>query len=157
IMRTTVLTVLAAGLLLAAPARADEARKLLDQAVAAQGGADKLAKQGDLTFKGKGQFTVENMRIDMTGTVSAQGLQRFRWDLEISFMGRTQNGSLVFDGDKGWAQGGGMKAEDLPKEAHFLRDVFRGVRLVQNVVAFTEKDYELSHLGEMKINDRAAV
>jgi outer membrane lipoprotein-sorting protein len=156
-MRTTVCLALIVGLSLTAPARADEARKLLDQVIAAQGGADKLAKQADVTFKAKGQFTVENMRIETSGDFSVQGLQRFRWNVEVSAMGRTQNGTLVLDGDKGWAQGNGQKVEDLPKEAKFLIDVFRAVRLTQNVAAFADKAYELSHLGEMKINDRAAV
>jgi hypothetical protein len=156
-MRTTVLTALTAGLLLAAPARADEARKLLDQAIAAQGGADRLAKQGDVTFKGKGQFTVENLKVDLAGDMAAQSDRRFRVNVEFTTMGRTEGGTLVIDGDKGWAQGGGRKAEDLPKEARFLGDVFRGFRLAQNLSSLGGKDYELSHLGEMKINDRAAV
>src|SRR5262249_50759449 len=49
------------------------------------------------------------------------------------------------------------EAQEAPPDAAFVRDVFRTVRLPQNLTALRGKDVELSHLGEVKVNDRTAI
>src|SRR5947209_13864230 len=112
---------LALGLALApAFARADDdkaVKALLDQAVKAQGGADKAAKLGDLTFKGKGKFTEGDKTVEMTLDVSLRQLDRARLELTANVDGKTMSATLVANGDQMWArEADSGKMEELPQE-----------------------------------------
>src|SRR5262249_17225569 len=69
-------------LLWAAPARGDEAaeaRKVLDKAIQALGGQDKLAKLDAVTWKSKGKLTVEGVTVEFQDELSVSGTDRLRW------------------------------------------------------------------------------
>jgi hypothetical protein len=162
-MRATVRTALVLSLLLLGnPGRADsakEARALLDRAIAAMGGKEKLSRSQAATWKGKGKIHAGEQRIDFTDEWSVQGLAQYRWSIEATAMGRTQSLLLVLNKDQGWARNDG-EAQDLSKQKEILtllQTELRTIRLAQTLVPMTEKGYQLSHLGELKIQDRPAV
>src|SRR5438874_4432134 len=124
-MRQTLWTVPLLCLLAAGPLGADEAKDLLDRAVKAQGGEEKLAKARAATFKTKGTVQANGMQVELGGDAAVQGDGLFRWNATIAFMGRTENGIIVVTPEKIWGKGGDRATEEAPAEAAFLRDVFR--------------------------------
>ena len=152
--------VAALGLLAVPAVRAegDPTKAILDRAVKALGGENKLAAAGGLTWKVSGSLEIEGMRIDLSGDWSAQGLDRYRWDAQASVMGRTENATVVAVGGKVWARDGRDRVMDAPKEiVPMLLANFRCFRLVQNPLLLRDKAFKLSPLGELKIGDRETV
>src|SRR5262249_33300961 len=159
-MRATLGVAFAVCLLLPAAGRGQAedqaARAVVDQALKAAGGADKAAKLQAVTWKAKGTLDV-GQPIELSGTSSVQGADKLRGDLAAQVQGMTRQALLVFNGDQGWVQANN-ETRELPKE---VRDIittdFRAIRLVQTLPALRGKDYQLSHLGELKIDNRDAV
>jgi hypothetical protein len=160
-MHRLVWTTLAACLTCTA-VRADdaaEARAVLDKGIKALGGADKLEKLPATSWKSTGSFTAGDQKVEITDTWTVQGHTKFRWELEASFNGMTQRGVLVMNGDEGWGKGGpDNKTEDIPKEVlPMLKADMHTARLVELLLPFRDKGFTLSHLGELKINDKTCV
>jgi hypothetical protein len=66
--------------------------------------------------------------------------------------------TLVVDRDKGWIKGNDNPAGALPKE-HLaaLLQGFAGLRLAETLLPLTGKEWKLSSLGEIKVNDKPTV
>jgi hypothetical protein len=144
------------------PARADEsaeAKALLGKAVKALGDKEKLGRLVAVTMKTKGAVHLSGLTAEFSGEWSAQAQEKFRWEIEASINGRSANVALILNKDKGWAKatgpGGGMSVE-IPKDDHTFAN-FGAVRLAERLVVLEDKAYKLSLLGEVKINDRAAL
>ena len=144
-------------LLAAAPLRADEAKDLLDRAIKAQGGEQKLKAAHAVTFKTKGTIQANGIQVELGGDATAQGAGLVRWNVSFTAMGRTESGVIVVTPEKIWGKGGNRPTEEAPAEAAFIRDVFRTIRLPQDLTALRDKDVTLSHLGELKVDDRTAL
>jgi hypothetical protein len=150
------------GLLLAwaAPVRADdqaEGVKLVDAAIKAAGGADKLKKLETISFKGKGKATHDGKETDVSIGASSKGQDRVRLQLEFTENGRTEKPEVILNGDKGWIKHD-EKVMDVPQEIFAsLKAEFRALRLAQMLTPLKDKAVKLSPLGESKINDRAAL
>src|SRR5262249_48321930 len=149
--------------LLVAPAaalRADDqadVKPLLDKAIKAMGGEEKLAKlragscQTKLTAQGGNEFVA-------TLNVSWQGRGQYRIEAEAQENGQSHKVVAVINGDEGWARPEGREANEAPKGmVPFLKDVFLAVRLPQVLPALRDKDFKLSPLGEVKVGNRTAV
>jgi hypothetical protein len=147
------------GLAVVAPVRADDqadARKIIDKAIEAQGGADTIAKNPASTTKLKGKFYGMGDGIDYTGTFAIQAPNRLHFTIDMTVMGKAVTVIQAIDGDKGWISINGMVV-DFPKEA--LAEAHAGLHLheVGYLVCLTGNDYKLSTVGEAKIDDRPAV
>src|SRR5262245_28747566 len=159
-MRTTFWAVLLCGLV-ATGVRADdaaEAKKLVDQAVKALGGEEALAKAAGYTFQVEGKIEAP-AEVEIKGDWSVHGLDRYRWNLQATAMGRTQELTLVVADAKGWVTNpADGRTNDIPKElTPVVLNVFRMARVAQNPTVLRNKGFTLSHLGELKINDRDVV
>jgi hypothetical protein len=154
-------TALAVCLACAPAARADsadEAKAVLEKAIKALGGADKLAKMPAATWKSTGSFTAGDMKVDLNDQWSVQGFDKFRWELEVTFNGMTKKGMMVMKGDEGWGKGDGDKTDDIPKEVlPMLKADMHTARWADSLTPLLDKAFTLTHLGELKINDRACV
>jgi hypothetical protein len=158
-MRTTLGLSLLVGLVLAATSRGDEraeAKALVDKAMKAMGGEEKLAKAKAYTTRGKGTI-FQPGEFAMTEETSWQPPGQYRADMEIN----ADNGKLklvyVFNGDKGWIKTGERTAE-MPKEIRDgFTDYFYALRLGINPVELKAEGVKLSALGEVKIGERPAV
>src|SRR5262245_48976234 len=160
-MKTQSVTVLAVWLALGAGAsRADEqadAQALLGKAIKAMNGEGKLAKFGTGSLRGKltGSAGGQDITVGIDGTW--QGLGQYRADLDVQEGGKTFQGVLVLNGEKGWFKGPD-KTEEAPEGvAPFLRDLFYAGRMPLLLPALADKDYKLSLLGEIKVGNRTAV
>jgi hypothetical protein len=149
-----------AGLLAVATAvRSDdqaETKALVDKAIKAMGGADKLAKFATYTSKGKGKI-IDPAEIDYTDENWSRLPEFARFDMELDVGGNKIKEVFVFNGPKGWLKINDSTTE-MPKEMlAAFRDYFHALRLANDPLALRDKDAKLSPLGEMKINDRPAI
>jgi hypothetical protein len=135
-----------------------EALKIVDAAIQAAGGAAKLDKLKIVSLKGKGTVHDGDQQMGtfaIEGTV--QGLDRFRLDFDINIMDRSKKALIVFIVDKGWAKTDD-RVEDAPAEVvQVIKPELHALRSAQLLTPLKDNDLKLSPLGEMKINDRAAL
>jgi hypothetical protein len=158
-MRSLLLPSLAAGLLCFLPvgARAqDETKAILDKAIKAHGGAEKLAKEMAAHTKSKGTLSVAGMDLNITEETFVHA-GRLKSVLQLEAGGQTFNVTTVFNGEKAWvkeATGNTMELKDKlleeTKEAIYLTRLARFVFL-------KDKGVELAPLGEAKVNGKPAV
>lgn len=151
---------LAAGLFLAAaPVRADDAadaRALVEKAVKAQGGREKLEKFAAHTLKFKGSFHGMGQAIPMTGDLITQGADRTKMDLEVDAGGMKVRFVIVLAGDKGWTRMGDATTEmDKDQLAEAQEQAYAG--WVSNLTPLKDKAFTLATTGEAKVNDRPAL
>jgi hypothetical protein len=144
---------------LTAPARADEqasARALIDQAVQAMGGEAKLGDLRAVTWKAKGTFQSGGQEAALANENSAQLPDRFRFVMELEANGNTVPLLIVMNRERGWIQANGQTS-DLPGDFHrSLADCCYAFGLALMPQRLKDKEFRLSPLGEIKINDRPA-
>jgi hypothetical protein len=160
-MRTTLcLTAVALTLAAAAGARADEkadTRAVIDKAIKATGGVEKLAATKAATFNAKGKVYGMGDGIDFTGEWAVQPPDKIRLQMEFEVNSMKFTFLLVYDGKKGWT-----KINDATTEmnedalAEAKEDVYAN-RVVTLAPLVKEKGFELSPLGEIKVEGREAV
>src|SRR5262245_22297909 len=85
-------------------ARADEraAKAILDKAIKAVGGEERLSKIKAFTVKGKGTIVLDGDDIPFTFRTTAKGIEQYRSTYEGTAGGEKFAGTVVIDGDKGW-------------------------------------------------------
>jgi hypothetical protein len=137
------------------PARADdsEAKAILDKAIKALGGQEKLAVAKAFSWKTKGTITIEGEDRDMNSTVTVQGLDHFRREF-----GNDQfSGIVVLAGDKGWRKFGDNQT-DLNDDAlaNEKRNVYLQVIPI-TLVPLTGSGFKYEAAPEEKVGDKPAV
>jgi hypothetical protein len=150
------------GVFLVAPgSRANDARAaraLLDRAIDAMGGAKALAGARALSGKSKGTFRAAGKATAVANEWTVQGLDRLKWNTELTENDNTTAILLVLDRGKGWIKGGANKANELSKEVHVpFRHGFAALRLAETLLPLREKAFTLSPLGELKVAGKPAV
>lgn len=153
------LTAFAFVLAVTVPARADDAadaRAIVDKAVKAQGGQEKLEKLAGHSLKFKGAFHGMGQAIPMTGEVAMQGVGKQKFDITVQAGGETFRIVNVIDGDKGWSKIGDVTKEMSKEEmAEAKEQAFAG--WVATLVPLKDKQFTLTTTGETKVGDRAAL
>jgi len=149
---------LAAGacLILAAPqaqAQEKDAKAIIDRALAAQGGADKVKSLKAFTAKAKGSINIADMNIDFTLEAYSQPPGKSKSIINLSVAGMQIMVTQVFNDGKGWVMANGevkeVEKEDLDEHAAMVY-----VESVTNLFKLGEdKDMKLSTLGEAKVGD----
>jgi hypothetical protein len=154
--------VLGLCLLVSVPLSAGEeeqkvAQATLDKAIKAMGGAEAVAKMKSVTWKAKAKVSVDGTDVTTNEDWSAKGIDKYHVDFNITINSNNVDGSMVLNGDKGWSKVKD-KVNDLPKglPAGF-QNIFRSGRLLHLLPQAKEKPYELSPLGELKIDGKEAV
>jgi hypothetical protein len=130
---------------------------LLDKAVQALGGAERLGKLDAVRWKAKGTAFADNKEIGLTVEAQAVALDRARFDVDVLVDNKTISLRVGWAQGKGWA-GFEQRAEDLPADAFKLVTAnWYALRVAQMMSPLQGKGVKLSPLGELKINDRPAV
>jgi hypothetical protein len=148
---------LAAGL--GANARSDDrdAQAVLDKAMKALGGEDKLAKLQAATWKAKGTISFGGGDNAFTSQVTVQGLDHLRQVFEGEFGGNKIQGVMVLAGDKGWRKFGDMQMElDKAGVANEKRTVYLQV-IPMTLVPLKGKGFKVEPAGEDKVGGKPAV
>jgi outer membrane lipoprotein-sorting protein len=135
----------------------DEARGVIERAIQATGGAEKLArlKSSRTKFKGKGEF--EGVTASLTGEVVVQLPRQMKVEIQLEVQGQNVPVVVVVNGDKSWVQVLGqtmeLKGEELADEKESLH-----AEQVQTLLPLLrDKAYSLAPLGEVKVTGRDTV
>jgi hypothetical protein len=89
----------------------EKARAILDKAIKAVGGAEKLGAIKGFTWKTKGKISVGDNFIEFTAITTVQDLEHSRSEIESDFMGNKMKSVTILAGDKGWRKFGEMVVE----------------------------------------------
>src|SRR5678816_218767 len=77
---------------------------IIDKAVEALGGKDKLAAMKSATWTSKGTITIGGTDAPFSAKLAFAGHDRRRVEFETDFGGNAIKGVVVVNGDKGWRQ-----------------------------------------------------
>jgi hypothetical protein len=134
-----------------------EANAILDKAVKALGGEDKLSKVKAFTWKAKGKIILGGNDNDFTSEATADGLDRYRSEFEGEVGGNKIKGVVVLAGDKGWRVFNDNKMElDKDAVANEKRSIYLAVIPV-TLVALKDKAFKLEAADETKVGDKPAL
>lgn len=143
-----------------APARADEeAKKVIDAAVKAHGGAEAFAKIKDKASVSKMKMMIHVMGLDLdtTGEVSA-GDKQFRQDLEFTIEGMKIKQEVGFDGKAMWVAINGKVIMTIDKGDQ-LKAIQESIEMesAAGLAFLGAKDVEYSIIGEDKVGDTPVI
>jgi hypothetical protein len=154
--------VLGLCLVISAPLSAAEeeqkaAQATIDRAIKAMGGAEAVGKMKSLTWKAKAKVSVNEVEVTTSEDWSAKGIDKYHVDFNITINSNNVDGSMILNGDKGWSKVKG-RVNELPKglPAGF-QHIFRSGRLIHLLPQAKEKPYELSPLGELKVDGKESI
>ena len=148
--------VLACFLLPAIVVRADDdCKAVIDKAIKAHGGVEKLTKFTGGRSKSKGAIELGG-GLNFTSESAFQHPDKFKESLELDVMGNKVTIVTVFDGEKGWiGTNGDVKEMDdtvlnaCKEQTHFMQ--------LTRMTMLKDKKVEFSPLGEAKVNDKPAI
>ena len=158
-LRLTTLALVAAFAAAAnAPARAaDEPKDVVAKAIKAHGGEKVLGKFKAAQVKVKGTVDVPGAgEVEFTQETSYMFPDKFRDSHELTVNGQTVSVLLVVNGDKVLVEVNGKEVDAGDKVKDALKEVRRVIQ-VGRLVTLADKKYELSLIGEDKVEGRKAV
>lgn len=141
------------------PVRAQEdakVRDVVDRAIKAHGGLDKLTKFKASVTKQKGKVHILDNALDFTGESSIQLPDRFRNEVKSQAGGQQVTFIQIINGNKGWVKFGEMTIEmnkDMLAEAKEQMNAGK----ISQLAVLANKEYKLAALGEVKVGDRPAI
>jgi hypothetical protein len=140
-------------------ARADDAadaKALVEKAIKAYGGEDKLSKVKAMTMKSKGTYYGMGDGLAYTETTSWQAPDKFRAEIKADVNGEKFTLIEVSNGDKAWESTNG-KTEEVTKDALAESKESMYLHRVSMLYPLLEKGYTLTPIGEVKVGDKPAV
>jgi hypothetical protein len=156
-MRTCLFASLIGALLLTAGARAeDEAKAILTRAIKAHGGADARDKYQASQTRAKGKIEILG-GLEFTQEASFMLPNKFKETVEMEVMSQKVRVVTAFDGSKAFIQANGqdVPVDDKIKDA--LQGAVYAMKVARLVPLVKEKGFELSPLGEVKVDGKPAL
>jgi hypothetical protein len=136
----------------------DAARAVIEKAVAAHGGMDRLAKARADWVAVKGVLVIGEKETPFTGEIAVQLPGQFKSILVQTVDGQKKSVVEALDGDAAWVALDGVLQPRIPAAALAeMKAVMHVDRLVRLTPLLTDKGYGLSLLDETKVNGRDAV
>jgi hypothetical protein len=138
-------------------ADAKDAKAILDKAINALGGEEKLSKAKAFSWKHKGTITFGGNDNQFTGHAVIQGLDHYRQDFEGEFGGNQVKGVTVVAGNKGWRKFGDNQMElDQDGLAAEKQRVYLTLIPI-TVLPLRDKKFKAEAIGEDKADGKPAV
>jgi hypothetical protein len=139
-------------------ARADDkdATAVLDKAIKALGGEEKLSKPKAFFWKTKGVFSINGEDREFSAKATAQGLDHYRSEFEAEFNGEPFKAISVLDGDKGYRK---FRDDSMPLEGDMLANEKRTVYLQVapvTILPLKGKGFKVEMAPEEKVGDKPA-
>jgi hypothetical protein len=134
-----------------------DVQAILDKAVKALGGEDKLTKIEAAVWKGKGKMIIgDNQEHEFTSQTIAQGFDRFRSELEVEgVFGRQLRMLSVLNHDKVWLSVGGMALRPDHALAGLKRSAYLALIPV-TVVPLKGPGFKVQAAGEEQVEGEPA-
>jgi len=144
----------------AVKAAEDTPKDIIAKAIKAHGGEEVLTKNKAMTTKNKGTINIPGVgEAAFEQEVSAMLPDKFKDLTELTIAGQKVTVLSIGNGDKLsitiTAGGKDMDAGDKAKDA--LKDALYTMKVARLVTLVTEKGYELSAIGEDKVNDKPVI
>jgi outer membrane lipoprotein-sorting protein len=134
-----------------------DAKKIIDKAIEAHGGADALAKNKDKSVTAKSKMTINQMGGIEATMESLIGDKKFRHTMDFSIMGMNFNQIICYDGKEMWiALNGKVMMTISGKDLEPIKDAIYAEELA-GLVLLKEKGFEFSVVGESKLDDQELV
>jgi hypothetical protein len=158
-MRTHIATLIVAGLLVtAAPSWADEdARSIVDRAVKAHGGVDVLTKLKAEKVRVKGTLFYEGVSMPYTAETVTVLPDQFRTEMKCAVLGEENTQVVVLNGDKAWTTANGQNQPLTETVRAEMEETRHADQVTMLAPLLDDKRFQLSSLGEKKVNDRAVL
>jgi hypothetical protein len=157
-MRISYLVPVVAGLLLALAPRSDaqdDPRSIIEKAIKAHGGADKLAKLNAMEMRASGTLQLMGLTIPFTKETAAQISGQLKEVLELDINGARTTAVTVFDRNRGWISTNGVNVDmDDTMVREFQEAVYQ--MALGKLVFLNDSHFTVSPLGEIRVNDRPA-
>lgn len=154
------------GMLLSGPSagRADEQQELravIDKAIKAVGGEAKIEKNSKAaTWKGKGSIHAMGAAIPYTAEVAIAGFTKSRVQVDGEVDNVKFSVVIVYDGKQGWRK---ISVNNMDMLMELTKEQLNDQReeahanQVSSLLPLKGKEFTLSSLGDVKVNDRPAV
>lgn len=134
-----------------------DAQAVLDKAIQALGGEEKLSKIKAATWKNKGKITFKGDNTEFTSTLTMQGIDRIRATFEREFNGSKIEFVTVLTKDKGWQKiGNKIKVMDEKARIAQKREMYRQIVPI-TLLPLKGKGFKIAAAGEKKVGDKATV
>jgi len=132
-------------------------KAVIKKAIEAHGGEKALAKYQGGISKFKGTMDLLNMKIDVTGESAFQKPDKMKNVMTLEIMNKSIAITQVFDGKKFWLSTAGNTMEITDEK--LLKEVKESLQVegANSFMAFLEKPYELSAIGEVKVKGKDAI
>jgi hypothetical protein len=134
-----------------------EIKAVLDKATKAMGEPAKVAKLQTAAWKAKLSLNKGGTNVVFNLDASSRGWDHLRLEIDANINGMQKNAVLVIKGDKAWAKDEGNVKELPAKEFDVFRDIYFAGRAAQLLPLLKDKEFKVSHLGELNIKDQPAV
>jgi hypothetical protein len=136
--------------------RADDVNAILDKAIKALGGEEKLSKVQGISWKSKTKFSFDGNDGEADLQLTAQGLDHSRQEMDAEFGGNAVKIVTVLAGDKGWRKFGDTQMElDKDAVAQEKQRVYLAMVPV-TMVPLKGKGFKVESTGEAKVGDKPA-
>lgn len=159
-MYRTLIPALSALLFVAAPAaRADDdVKAIIAKAVKAHGGEDALTKYKAGQSSNKGKIDLPGLgEVDFTQQLSYMQPDKLKEELEISVNGQNIKIVTIANGDTISVEAAGQKVDVTDGIKDALKDAQHMMRVAKLVSLVKDKGYELSSVGEVKVEGKPAL
>src|SRR5262245_20222790 len=134
-----------------------DVKAILDKAIKALGGEEKLSKVKAASWKTKGTISFGGSDNEFTGTSTVQGLDHLRSTFEGEFGGMKIEGVTVLAKDKAWRKFGDNQMElDGDALANEKRTVYLQV-VPMTIVPLKGDGFKVQAADEKKIGDKQTV
>jgi hypothetical protein len=134
-----------------------EAKEIIEKAIKAYGGQERLAKMQASQFKTKGSIDILG-GITFDQSASIQYPDKIKETTAMAVMGQNISVTSIFDGTKGWIKVSDMVMDMDDKVLQAMKNAMYAMRISQRVFLLkNDKEFEISPLGEVKVNDRPAL
>jgi hypothetical protein len=129
--------------------RAEEPKEIIEKAIKATGGEEKLAKFKAQTWAAKGTYYGAGEGQPYTAEYAVQLPDKIRVDIKNVFI-------LVYDGDKGWMKMGD-NAQEMTAEQLAEQKEQQHAHYITTLLPLKGQDYTLATLGDSKVGDHPVV
>jgi hypothetical protein len=136
---------------------ADKARDLLDEAIKAHGGADRLNTYKASTAAVKGKLNVAGQTLSFTARFARELPDRMRNEITVEVMNTTIKEIQVLNRGKGWRSENGKTQEMTGEMLKEAREELHGDEVTGQLTPLKGGQYKLSLLGDLKVGDRESV
>jgi hypothetical protein len=156
-MRNSLIAALVGVLVLAAGTRADDDTKaILAKAIKAHGGEEAKTKYKAGQTKAKGKIELLG-GLEFTQESSFMLPNKFKETVDMEVMGQKLHVVTVYDGTKIQIEANGKAIDVEDKIKDMVKNTLYVMKVSQLVALTKGKDFELSALGEVKVEGKPAV